>query len=698
MSKGNDRDAVHAAVKLGDVEALKRALAAARDPVAAANAETPKGYTPLDRAIQYGHTVLLPVLVEAGAVLHNKKSYGKSALALVAETGNVEMLRALLVLEAAKKWTPRERLEALEAAADQNRPDIMDALPGVTDPKLKGMAARAAYLGHAGSVRWFVTHGVSMTEPELMGGETTPLLHQAAAGGCAAVVAVLLELGADPNLRDARGRTPLMHAARQEPNIVVHHVSNWARLAAAHARGGVIYQAAERESPAVGRPDTALGFLLAAGADATLRDVDGLDALAILMHEYEDAFATAGESEGPVDLTSLASDTVAMIPKDAALAMWAEEGDDAASEKVAAAEKVALDRFVGAFAMALRDAGAVGRSEADLAVINAIKSKDAAALKRALDAGGDARVAILIANNHRSTTPLAYAAGLGDLESCRLLLDAGSDPNGEVGDEPPLVSAARADRREVVALLLARGADPAKTSRSDPTYNALVAARMARRKDIVELLLAAGATEPTPDEPFTPGATMDFTVTELLVQADARVVAEAVATSIHGEAVHGVNGKTILAASRRGYLIVQMKGSAWTSVLPHVGVERIPDDAWRELSRDASATAAARAILLCYEKVSGQHVYWMYERGEEIEHFEENLGEPELGATGVWKSNRGRKRPRQMKRGDQVLQKLAEEEHFCVFVSNPGGTPGAAFEVVFTGDRRALADVAYVRG
>ena len=56
--------------------------------------------------------------------------------------------------------------------------------------------------------------------------------------------------------------------------------------------------------------------------------------------------------------------------------------------------------------------------------------------------------------------PLGTAAFSGDLESARVLLDAGADPNGTgVGEGAPLHSAARSGNAALVRLLLERGAD-----------------------------------------------------------------------------------------------------------------------------------------------------------------------------------------------------------------------------------------------
>ena len=529
-----------------------------------------------------------------------------------------------------------------------------------------------------------------------MGGETATLLHHAAGGGQPATTALLVDAGADLDARDARARTPLMYAAKSEPRIVTGRVSDAAKWALAREEGRVIYAAGAADPPPTGRPDTALGLLLAAGADAALTDDDGLDALAILASEYRSAFAAAEPHDG-LAYYNVAAQATAMVPADAAKDMWRDDGPEGAREKVWAGEDAALASVVATFAAALRRAGGEGERAANRAVADAVRAKDVGALRRALADGGSPAATIVTMNGHGATTPLGWAAARGDVESCRVLLDAGADPDDGGRDGPPLIGAVRGDRREVVRLLLDRGADPARPDPRDAAYAPLDAARIAGRDDIAAMLKEAGVGEPEAAEPFEPGADFDFTATELLVKADARTTAEAVAAAIGGGAEHDVLHKTIAAAPNRGYLVVQLDGSAWSSVVPHVGAKRIPDGAWHDLARDASGRAGKLAALLCYEKVSGQHAYWLYDAGRLVERFEEDLDEPEFLPPGVWESDRGRPRPKDMTRGHRVLQKLAKDECFCVFISSPGGRPGEPFEVVFPGDRRRLASIGYAR-
>jgi uncharacterized protein len=89
------------------------------------------------------------------------------------------------------------------------------------------------------------------------------------------------------------------------------------------------------------------------------------------------------------------------------------------------------------------------------------------------------------------STPLLFAARSGDVESARLLVDAGADvndalPNGMTA----LVEAAHSGHQEVATLLLEKGADP---NAAGAGYTALHAAALRSGQDLVKALLAHGA-------------------------------------------------------------------------------------------------------------------------------------------------------------------------------------------------------------
>lgn len=84
------------------------------------------------------------------------------------------------------------------------------------------------------------------------------------------------------------------------------------------------------------------------------------------------------------------------------------------------------------------------------------------------------------------------AAGAGDIERARLLLEAGADINklNSMG-ATPLIDAVHMNRMNMVAFLLERGADPNVKDKQKGA--ALSLAKHLRRKEIADLLVKAGA-------------------------------------------------------------------------------------------------------------------------------------------------------------------------------------------------------------
>ena len=117
------------------------------------------------------------------------------------------------------------------------------------------------------------------------------------------------------------------------------------------------------------------------------------------------------------------------------------------------------------------------------------------------------------------STPLLFAARVGDVESAAILLTAGADVNDALPNgASALVEAAHSGHEAVGALLLDRGADP---NAADAGYTALHAAVLRGRLNLVGALLAHGAN---PNAPITKGTPVrrnseDFELPATLVGA-----------------------------------------------------------------------------------------------------------------------------------------------------------------------------------
>ncbi len=264
-------------------------------------------------------------------------------------------------------------------------------------------------------------------------------------------VAALLRQGADADAPQADGATALHWAAHW------NHLEALDRLLEAGAdvnaenelRATPLWVAcADRNTAVVER-------LLAAGADPdrALRSGETL-----LMR-----CAATGDPEAVRALLAHGADIDAGEPSRGQTAlMWA------AANRQPAATRVLLEHgaAVGARTRTVRQLRGVG-----------LQSTTSPAGATFFDAGG--------------FTALLFAARHGDIESARLLLDAGADIEGPAADgNSPLVLAAVSGNARLAELLLERGADPHAAGAG---YNALHAAVLRADAALLRALLAAGA-------------------------------------------------------------------------------------------------------------------------------------------------------------------------------------------------------------
>jgi ankyrin repeat protein len=220
-----------AAAKADDREAALAALAAGQDPNAAEadgssallyavynidpelaralldsgadpNRANDYGATPLMEAATAGQTELVRMLLDAGADPMTSNGEGMTALMAAARSGVVETARILIDagadVNAREAWGEQT---ALMWAAAQHHPDMIDLL----------VAAGADVNAQAPARNW---ERLVTTEPrikEMLSGGLTPLLY-AAREGCAECVRRLAAAGADLDLPDPDGVTPLLAA------------------------------------------------------------------------------------------------------------------------------------------------------------------------------------------------------------------------------------------------------------------------------------------------------------------------------------------------------------------------------------------------------------------------------------------------------------------------------------------------------
>jgi ankyrin repeat protein len=183
------------AVYEGNAAEVKRLLAAGAD-VALANHY---GATPMGLAAEVADTAILKLLLDAGADADSPNAEGQTALMAVARTGNVEA--ASLLLERGASVDAREGFggqTALMWASARRHPNMMQLL-----------IERGAAVDARSAHRDYQRHVTAEGRPKSLDtGGLTPLLY-AARENCLACVDVLLAQGADIDLPDPDGVSPL---------------------------------------------------------------------------------------------------------------------------------------------------------------------------------------------------------------------------------------------------------------------------------------------------------------------------------------------------------------------------------------------------------------------------------------------------------------------------------------------------------
>ena len=123
--------------------------------------------------------------------------------------------------------------------------------------------------------------------------------------------------------------------------------------------------------------------------------------------------------------------------------------------------------------------------------------------------------------SHGGSTPLLFAARHGDIETARVLIEAGADPNDTAAaGTSALVVAAHSGHGPLGIFLLEQGADPNAT---DAGYAALHAAVLRSQVELVDALLAHGADVNAILEHGTPGRrfSADYSLRYQLIGANA---------------------------------------------------------------------------------------------------------------------------------------------------------------------------------
>jgi ankyrin repeat protein len=160
------------------------------------------GATPMGLAAQQGNTEIIKLLLEVGADVESPNADGMTALLAVARTGNVAA--AELLLKAGAKVDAKEKFGGqtpLMWASARRHPAMMQLL-----------ISKGADVNARSADRNYQRHVTAEGRPKSLDSGGLSPLHYAARENCAACVEVLLKNGADIDLPDPDGVSPLLVA------------------------------------------------------------------------------------------------------------------------------------------------------------------------------------------------------------------------------------------------------------------------------------------------------------------------------------------------------------------------------------------------------------------------------------------------------------------------------------------------------
>lgn len=223
---GDDREkALGVAVSRNDAAMVRQLLQFKADP----NGGPPVGYTPLMGAASTRRKEIVQILLAGGADV-NATWDGKNATSMAAALGDSETVELLLkggakvdekqilglLLVAAARRNDRALAADLLARGASSNAQARDRSGPAETPLLASVTSGT---DQEALVRLLLDHGA---DPNIRGPMGMSALGKAAGTNGLKVIQLLLERRADPKLRDDAGTTPLMIAARQTfPNAEI---------------------------------------------------------------------------------------------------------------------------------------------------------------------------------------------------------------------------------------------------------------------------------------------------------------------------------------------------------------------------------------------------------------------------------------------------------------------------------------------
>ena len=498
---------IHEAVGTGNIEAVKKHLAAGTD----VNAND-GGWTPLWYAADEGHKEIVELLIAKGADVNAKNKGDVTPLYGAARSGRKEVAELLIAKGA-----------DVNARDDAGRIPLHSAIGGDHKEIVELLIAKGA--------------DVNAKNDKFVG----TFLHWAAVVGQNEIVKLLIAKGADVNAKDYAGVTPLDYAEGETADLLRKHGGKTKKeLEAAGKSIKRIAEAAKPKPPTGKAPDIDIHFAamignleavkqhITAGADVNAIDDDeGMTQGMTPLHQAaagghkeivelliaEGADVNAQDDKfgmTPLLMAAVGIETVLAPVERETVELLIANGADVNALIVSGPSefkgKTPLDlakRHPELTDLLRKHGGKTGAeleggepvAEAakpeptkakapDISIIKAAQEGNIEAVKQHLAAGADVN-----AKDENGWTPLNSAAVKGRNQIVKLLIEKGADLNAGT----PLIYAATDGHMEVIELLIANGADVNAKANDQLGGTALHMTANLGHKKVVELLVAAGA-------------------------------------------------------------------------------------------------------------------------------------------------------------------------------------------------------------
>lgn len=199
------------AARQGNAAIVKRLIKAG----AKVNVKNSTGFTPLMAAVLNDHLKAAKVLISAKANVNARTPDGTTPLIMASRTDDVRMIKMLINAGADIHARNSKGVHPLEIAISAEKEEalktLLSAEPEINSPQVQYHFLQAVVTNKTGIVKAFLQKGVSPNAHP----HGLPALGAASLQGHVEVVKILLEAGADVNLKTSRGETALALATKK---------------------------------------------------------------------------------------------------------------------------------------------------------------------------------------------------------------------------------------------------------------------------------------------------------------------------------------------------------------------------------------------------------------------------------------------------------------------------------------------------